>query len=355
MKKITTLMCAVALWCSAQAQAPALHFGRDGKFRIAQFTDVHLDLGTPYRRAQAEKTIAQMRYILDAEHPDLVVFTGDVVTGKPAAQAWHRVLEPVAERNLPFCVVLGNHDARAGSHTRGDRPHRHLVCRHAQYARRRGRTGRRGAGDRRDEETYGVALLPRLARLFNNPVYRRLRLVYSGAGGLVSCPQRRLYRGQRRKPLPALAFFHIALPEYVAAWRNPDNTHVGRAAEDECPGALNPGMFAAMVECGDVMGTFVGHDHDIDYVVAEKGIALGYGRFSGDDTTYNNLAAGGAHPRADRGRARLRDVDTRARRPGSQTMWNSAAGKSRKSEITTDCAMRIGVDLGGTNVRCPAW
>lgn len=55
MKKITTLMCAVALWCSAQAQAPALHFGRDGKFRIAQFTDVHLDLGTPYRRAQAEK------------------------------------------------------------------------------------------------------------------------------------------------------------------------------------------------------------------------------------------------------------------------------------------------------------
>ena len=36
----------------------------------------------------------------------------------------------------------------------------------------------------------------------------------------------------------------------------------------------------------------MGHDHDIDYVVAEKGIALGYGRFSGDDTTYNNLRHG---------------------------------------------------------------
>ena len=34
-----------------------------------------------------------------------------------------------------------------------------------------------------------------------------------------------------------------------------------------------------------------------------------------------------------------------------QTMWNSAAGKLRKSKITTDCTMRIGVDLGGTNVR----
>ena len=68
-------MCAVALWCSAQAQRPALEFNGEGKFKIAQFTDVHLDLGNPYRQAQAEKTIAQMRYILDAERPDLVVFT----------------------------------------------------------------------------------------------------------------------------------------------------------------------------------------------------------------------------------------------------------------------------------------
>ena len=104
-------MCAVALWCSAQAQRPALEFNGEGKFKIAQFTDVHLDLGNPYRQAQAEKTIAQMRYILDAERPDLVVFTGDVVTGKPAAEGWKRVLAPVAERNLPFCVALGNHDA----------------------------------------------------------------------------------------------------------------------------------------------------------------------------------------------------------------------------------------------------
>ena len=54
-------MCAVALWCSAQAQRPALEFNGEGKFKIAQFTDVHLDLGNPYRQAQAEKTIAQMR------------------------------------------------------------------------------------------------------------------------------------------------------------------------------------------------------------------------------------------------------------------------------------------------------
>ena len=197
MKKITTLMCAVALWCSAQAQAPALHFGRDGKFRIAQFTDVHLDLGTPYRRAQAEKTIAQMRYILDAEHPDLVAgyYKGKVNLAKALMGAAMGLSGGKANPALLQRL------------TRGDRPHRHLVCRHAQYARRRGRTGRRGAGDRRDDATCGVALLPRFARLFNNPVYRRLRLVHAGAGGLVPRPQRRLYRGQRREAAAGAGVF----------------------------------------------------------------------------------------------------------------------------------------------------
>ena len=51
-------------------------------------------------------------------------------------------------------------------------------------------------------------------------------------------------------------------------------------------------MFAAMVESRSIVGTFTGHDHDIDYLVAEQGIALGYGRFSGDNTTYNNLRPG---------------------------------------------------------------
>ena len=64
----------------------------------------------------------------------------------------------------------------------------------------------------------------------------------------------------------------------------------GRRGRD--PGALNTGMFAAMIETGSVAGTFVGHDHDIDYLVAEKGVCLGYGRFSGDNTTYNNLRPG---------------------------------------------------------------
>ena len=51
-------------------------------------------------------------------------------------------------------------------------------------------------------------------------------------------------------------------------------------------------MFAAMKEAGDVMGMFVGHDHDNDYAVMWKDILLAYGRFTGGNTEYNHLPNG---------------------------------------------------------------
>ena len=56
--------------------------------------------------------------------------------------------------------------------------------------------------------------------------------------------------------------------------------------EDECPSELNSGMFLAMKEMKDVMGTFVGHDHVNDYIVNYYDIALAYGHFSGWTSTY---------------------------------------------------------------------
>ena len=62
--------------------------------------------------------------------------------------------------------------------------------------------------------------------------------------------------------------------------------------EKACAPLLNTGMFAAMKEAGDVMGTFVGHDHDNDYSVMWHGILLAYGRFTGGNTEYNHLQNG---------------------------------------------------------------
>ena len=86
MNKWILSACAFFVWgaASVRAQQPVLRFGSDKTFKIAQFTDMHLDPSKPRRLAEAEKTFARLDRILAAERPDLVVFTGDVVTGSPA-------------------------------------------------------------------------------------------------------------------------------------------------------------------------------------------------------------------------------------------------------------------------------
>lgn len=74
--------------------------------------------------------------------------------------------------------------------------------------------------------------------------------------------------------------------------------------EEACAPKLNTGMFAAMKESGDVMGIFVGHDHDNDYAVMWKGILLAYGRFTGGNTEYNHLPNGARIIVLDEGAAR---------------------------------------------------
>ena len=50
-------------------------------------------------------------------------------------------------------------------------------------------------------------------------------------------------------------------------------------------------MFCSMIEKKDVMGIFVGHDHDNDYIGIDQGIALAFGRTSGVDA-YGKLERG---------------------------------------------------------------
>ena len=80
--------------------------------------------------------------------------------------------------------------------------------------------------------------------------------------------------------LPALAFFHIPLPEYDQVWDS-EPCH-GSKYESVCCPQINSGFFAALVESGDVMGCFVGHDHINDYEGELSGIRLCYGRGTGD-------------------------------------------------------------------------
>lgn len=277
------------------AQTNELRFGDDGRFKIAQFTDMHLTFGqSEYRDAQVEKTFARLRKAILDEKPDLLVFTGDIVTEGVASRSWNRLIDTLNMFKVPFCVMFGNHDPEREL----SRAEMSAMISSSPYSLNTLDSDNELADIEIEVMSSDGESVPFVFYCMDSNDYSTIE----GVGGYGwfeveqiewlrnTCNARTRENGG--KPVNSLAFFHICLPEYSSAWADSSNSRVGRKAENECPGALNTGMFAAMVETGSVMGVFVGHDHDNDYVVVENGIALGYGRFSGSDTTYNNLRSG---------------------------------------------------------------
>lgn len=273
------------------ARQPVLKFNKDGKFRIVQFTDVHYVHGNDKSAISVER----INEVLDAEKPDLVIFTGDVIYGRPAEEGMRTILNLASERKIPFGVTFGNHDDEQGL----SRSQLLGIIKSIPYNLTDSVAGVDGVSN------YIVPLKSSDGKKDAAVLYCLDSHSYSkveGIGGYdyIKFNQIGWYRGNSRKfseenggkPLPALAFFHIPLPEYNQAASDETAIMVGTRKEKACAPQLNSGMFAAMKEMGDVMGVFVGHDHDDDYAVFWKGILLSYGRYTGGNTVYNNLANG---------------------------------------------------------------
>lgn len=283
---------ALAVWgCrQAQEQAASIEF-RSGELKIVQLTDIHYEVGSQESAASLER----MNRVLDVEQPDMVVFTGDVVLCDDERQGWDEVLEAVVSRHIPWAAVLGNHDDEY-TWTRSQ-----II----DYASAQPYSlTKKGPESLTGEGNYVVAV--------NGSAGRPAALLYFMDSGSYSTrdgirgygwfgfDQIEWYRNRSAgftsanggMPLPSLAFFHIPLQEYRQMALSKDNVLIGTRGENECPGVLNTGMYAAMVESGGMMGTFAGHDHNNDYVGVYNGIALAYGRFSGSRTTYTDIGYG---------------------------------------------------------------
>lgn len=272
------------------ALSAEINFNKDGKLKIAQLTDMHLDLSSESYRNGTARALQQLQDVIERENPDLLVFTGDVVTGEPAEEAWRRLLTMVDFFGLPYVVVLGNHDAEQ------DLKRTEIADIVMSYPRNLNTLNEDGELADMVLEVKGKKSKT-LLYLMDSHDYSLLPDI--DGYGWFSKEQVQWYRDisakytkeNKGKPLPAMAFFHIPLLEYKEAWFE-EGSHKGRRAEEECPGAVNTGMFSAFVESGDVFAVWVGHDHDNEYVVPHRGISLGYGRMSGDETTYTNLRPG---------------------------------------------------------------
>ncbi len=295
MKRFTSIVLIMVL-CGLNMSAGTkkdLQFNQDGTFKILQFTDTHLCAYNETVLEEAEKTFARMTSIIKNEKPDLLVFTGDVVTSQPSDVMWKRLMDTLDVYNVPFAAMFGNHDHEVGL-TRAEISR--IIMDYPLNINKLNKA-----------KELADMQIPVMSSNGKKPaamIYCMDSHDYSkieGIGGYgwfergqvdwlyESCMKAAEKAGA---PLPSLAFFHIPLPEFSLAFNNQENGRVGVRQEAECHAKVNPGMFAAMIESGSVMGVFCGHDHDNDYVVAEHGIALGYGRYSGDETVYNHLKHG---------------------------------------------------------------
>jgi len=265
-----------------------LRFKQDGTFKIAQFTDLHYgesvlqDIGN---------TVVQ-NVVLATENPDLVVLTGDAVSGYAwdghqidwFPKQWPNVIAPMLNFNTTWAFAFGNHDDQADYNrtqiVQLDQLNDISLTQH-------GPTNIHGATN------YYLFVY---SSNVTNEVPVAVLYIFDSSDvncenvtgwGCVYPDQIKWYISTSQaikqkfgRIIPALAFFHIPVPEFMYMWNN-DTTYGNLSDTGVCCFSVNTGLFAAFKQMGDVISVHCGHDHDNDFYGVYDGILLAYGRKTG--------------------------------------------------------------------------
>ena len=260
-----------------------LRFRSDQRFKIVQFTDIHWHNG----EAPDQQSAKLMTQIAKAESPDLIILTGDILSGggcEDAAGSLRQVIKTVEACDVLWAAVFGNHDDEGNA----DRDELMAVMRESGLS-----LSQPGPEDIPGVGNYTLLIQGSEADACAAVLY----FIDSGSyastdiGGYDWIRREQIawylqesakFTAEAGHPVPALAFFHIPIPEYDEVWDF--HTCYGVKYENVCAPQINTGFFAAMHEAGDVMGTFVGHEHVNDFWGDLHGIRLCYGRATGYNT-----------------------------------------------------------------------
>lgn len=284
----------IPVFASAETETQ-LQFGEDGKFQIMIFSDIQDDYPVE------ETTIQMMNESLDKYKPDLVVYLGDNSTAM-GDENEHKTIEcitkPCVDRNVPYAIVFGNHDGER------ETSRETLLGYYQEFGCLTTDT---------DPDIYGCGN-SNLTILSSDgsKVAFNLWFIDSGAynpdtevGGYdyVREDQIQWYKDTAAKlkaenggeVVPSLLFQHIIMTEvyerlYPALPFNVGheytmngvtyfpvpffNRHAGIILEPCSPSYNSAGEWDAIVETGDVLATFHGHDHVNDFVATHDGIDI---------------------------------------------------------------------------------
>lgn len=287
------LISSVSVVFAGEDGKKTLRFSTSGQFRIMQLTDLHLRPDMPQENVAVYKRICGLAQL---ERPDYIVVTGDVLWGSPASGILKEFLDVMDGMKIPYSIVFGNHDREQGMPA--DEISR--IISEAEYSiNPLNEAGVLAdfrqpilASDGSDRQRAHLYLL-------DSGDYTPIKGV--GRYAWFSPAQVQWMRDMNAESFvddkgvaaPALAFFHIPFPEYRRVWEIKGDKVIGIKGEDPACAELNSGMFEAIRMGGKVLGCFCGHDHNNDFIANFCGVALGYGRYSGANSVYNNLPRGG--------------------------------------------------------------
>lgn len=307
-KRIISLVLALAVVfgavsvASAAVAAEPLRFDENGEFKIMHITDCQDEFPA------TETMLIFIDAALKEYQPDLVVLGGDnVVADKNMANGIKELVEVLVANETYFTLVFGNHD------------HQQDLTDDEQLVVYQQAGGKYCLAYDVDPNLTGTAThaLPVLGSdsnetkfmlyMFDSNDYVRdengkeLGLGYD----CVNEDQIEWYKATSKaaeaaagKKVPAMAFQHIVVgdvydalfhessvdlgdvltPSYngkrYSFFPKLENIEEGFIFEFPCPGYYNYGQFDAMVERGDVLAVFSGHDHINNYTTELDGIKI---------------------------------------------------------------------------------
>ncbi len=300
-KRIFSIVLALAMIFGICASATAaddsvLRFGENGEFKIMHICDCQDNY--PAR----PEMIKFLDAVIKEYQPDLVVLGGDNTVAKEKDAAVKELVDVFVNNETYFTLVFGNHD-----HQQGYTDDEQLVM----YQKH---GGKYCLAYDEDPNLTGTAThaLPVIGSsgktelmlyMFDSNQYVSVN-DFEDEYDSVNPDQIEWYiekskaaEAENGKVIPALAFQHIIVGEvYDALFHESpielgelsrsfngkiysflprtENIESGFLFEFPCPGYYNHGQFDAMVERGDVMGIFSGHDHTNDFVTELDGIKI---------------------------------------------------------------------------------
>ena len=288
-----------------------IRFDSNGKLKILHIADTHLNYDRNF-----DASIWVIAEACDVEKPDLVVLTGDnthpdedPAKTKKLINALMNIFE---SRNIPVAVTFGNHDSEAGPMTREDimEYYNTFSCTIS-------------VDDSINFKNCATFNIPVLASdsdkvkfnlwVFDSGDYdeddpRHYDRVRTEQIEWYKQTSAKLKEENSGETVNSVVFQHIIVPEIYDVLEkvdskqpfavehiynedeyymfDPEGVNYGMLNEKPCPGYYNDGQFDALVETGDVLAMFTGHDHTNAFGVRNQNIDI----YTSPMTRYKGLA-----------------------------------------------------------------